>query len=193
MGICKVNNCCRECEVVRTGENFPNNTFNNNKGKIFLNNGKTLINNNQIILAKKYFELINKIRENPSDYINDSKTYNLFEIFIKLKPSKPLKFSDNNILNIISYLEEYQEKKSIFEKQNEISSMINQGNINKINLFQTITLTNNIEENFWYFLEENEDDIDIILSTNHEYIMIICLPIKDGKSIISFIFYNETH
>ena len=96
-------------------------------------------------------------------------------------------------MNIISYLEEYQEKKSIFEKQNEISSMINQGNINKINLFQTITLTNNIEENFWYFLEENEDDIDIILSTNHEYIMIICLPIKDGKSIISFIFYNEIH
>ena len=61
MGICKVNNCYRECEVVRTGENFPNNSFNNNKGKIFLNNGKSLINNNQIILAKKYFELIEKI------------------------------------------------------------------------------------------------------------------------------------
>ena len=159
MGICKVNNCCRECEVVRTGENFPNNT-NHNKDKILLKNGKSLINN-QIILAKKYFELINKIRENPSNFINDIKIYNLFEIFMKLKPSKPLKFSENNIFNIISYLEEYQEKKSIFEKQNEISSMINQGNINKINLYQTLTLTNNIEENFWYFLQENEDDIGI--------------------------------
>ena len=130
MGICKVNNCCRECEVVRTGENFPNNTYNNNNNNIFLKNGKFFINN-QIILAKKYFELINKIRKNPSDFINYSKTYNLFEIFMKLKPSKPLKFSENNISNIISYLIEYQEKKSIFEKQNEISSMINQGNINK--------------------------------------------------------------
>ena len=98
MGICKVNNCCRECEVVRTGENYPNNTYNNNN-KIFLKNGKSFINN-QIILAKKYFELINKIRENPSNYINDSKTYNLFEIFMKLKPSKPLKFSENNIFSV---------------------------------------------------------------------------------------------
>ena len=69
--------------------------------------------------------------------------------------------------------------------------MINNGNIKNLCLFQTTTLYNDIKENFWYFLEENEDDIDKILSVNYDYIMIICLPIKNDKSNIFFIFYDE--
>ena len=69
--------------------------------------------------------------------------------------------------------------------------MINNGNIKNLCLFQTTTLYNDIKENFWYFLEENEDDIDKILTVNYDYIMIICLPFENGKSNIFFIFYDE--
>ena len=100
MGICNATGCCRDYEIVRT---FENNGFHNNlnsiEEKIFLNNGK-LITNEQLILNKQYFNIINDIRENPSNYINESKSHNLLEIFIKLKPSKPLRLSDNNIFTI---------------------------------------------------------------------------------------------
>ena len=193
MGICNGNTCCRDMEVIRTGENFQSQNSiynNNNKKKLFLNNGKS-INDNQLILSKEYFQIINEIRENPSNYINESKSHNLLEIFMKLKPSKALKLSENNIFNIISYLEENQEKKSIMEKESEIGQMLNNGKIKQLFLFQTITIGNDAKENFWYFLEENEDDIDKILKINYDYIMVICLPIKNEKFIISFIFYDE--
>ena len=72
---------------------------------------------NDKILSKKYHEILNEIRENPSKYITESKTYNLSEIFLKLKPSNPIKFSEESISNIISYLiEEEETKVSIHQK-----------------------------------------------------------------------------
>jgi len=195
MGICNIKTCCKDYEVIRTGENYHfqvNDSTSNKQQIIFLENGQFL-NDDQIDLGKKYFKIINEIRENPSDYINDSKSHNLFEIFMKLKPSKPLRYSENNMLAIISYLIDSQEKTSIIEKEKQIKNMINNGNIKHICLFQTITVSDNIKENFWYFLEENEDDIDKILSINYDYVMIICLSIKDDKFLISFIFYDEAN
>ena len=199
MGICNANSCCKDYEVIRTNENinFQNitnnsiNINNNSKEKFLLFNEKS-VNKGQFHLNKKYFQLLNDVRKNPSNYINESKSHNLLEIFIKLKPSKPLKLSENNILNIISYLEDSEEKLlSYIEKENEIQSMINNGNINNLCLFQTKAINNDINDNFWNFLEENEDDIDKILTVNYEYVMIICLSTETDKLNIYFIFYNE--
>ena len=80
------------------------------------------------------------------------------------------------------------------EKENKIKSMINNGNFSNCCLFQTITIITidtDVKANFWYFLEENEDDIEKILTINYDYIMIISIPLNYDKSIIIFIFYDE--
>lgn len=196
MGICNNSRCCQDYEVIRTGDNyhfsFDNNnkmTCNSTKDKIFLNNCKS-ISSNQLILSNKYFQILNEIRQNPSNYINESKCHNLFEIFLKLKPSKSLKFSKNDILDIIYYLEKSQEK-TINEKENGVKSLINNGNINNLCLFQYIASEDDINNNIWLFFEENEDDIDKILTINYDFVMIVCLPIQNTKSNITFIFYDE--
>ena len=75
MGICNNNRCCQDYEVIRTGDNYhfsfdDNNKIpiNNIKDKIILSNG--LINSNQLILSKKYFQILNEIRQNPLLLLN---------------------------------------------------------------------------------------------------------------------------
>ena len=192
--ICKGNNFCQDYELVRNCENFnlqiSDNYINNSKENLFYN-GKS-INNDQLNLSKKYYEILNEIRENPTNFINESKEHQLFEIFIKLRPSKPLKFSENDILDIISYLEESQQKSySDEQKEKDVKLLINNGNISNICLFQLLTLFDDVKENIWQFLEDNEDDIDKILTVNYDYIMVICLPITTNQSIVTFIFYDE--
>ena len=109
---------------------------------------------------------------------------------MKLKPSNLLKLSENDILDIIYFLEKSQEE-SITEKEKGVKPLINNGNITNVCLFQYITLGESINDNIWYFLEENEDDIDKILTDNYDYIMIISLPLQSGRTIITFIFYDE--
>ena len=190
--LCNVKTCCKDYEVIKTGDNygFQMNNINEPKEIIFLENGNYL-DNNQLLISKQYFQILNEFRENPYDYINESKSHNLLEIFIKLKPSKPLKFSENNMVAIIMYLIDSQEKTSVIEKEKTIESMINNGHIKNISLFQTITISDDLKENFWFFLEENEDDIEKILTINYDYVMIICLSMKDNKNLITFIFYDE--
>ena len=192
--ICSLNSCCEEYEMIKTCENYffitdDDTIFKNIDEQIYLKNGKT-IDSYQLILSKQYFKVINEIRESPTDYLNESKSHNLFDIFLKLKPNEPLKYSDKNILDIIYYLMESQEQTSIIERENEIKILINDGHLTNINLFKSITIGNDVRENFWYFLQENEDDIDKIFSDNYEYIMIICLPIANDKSVLFFIFYS---
>ena len=193
MGICNINKCCRDYEAIITCENFHFDFEDNNiykiKEQLILKNGKS-IDNDQLLLGKKYFKIINKIRENPFDYIKESKSHNLFDIFIKLKPCEPLQYSENNIFDIISYLMESQEQISIIEKQHEIRSLINNGIVTNICLLETKSLGNDIKKNFWFFLEENEEYIEKIFSSKYEYIMIICLPIENEKTNITFIFYT---
>ena len=192
--ICKGNKFCQDYELVRNCENFNLQTsenFVNNSKENFFYNGKS-INDEQLNLSKKYYEILNKIRENPSNFIKESKEHQLFEIFIKLKPSKPLKFSENNMLDIISYLEESQKKSfSDEQKEKDVKLLINNGNISKICLFQLISLFNDVNENIWQFLEDNEDDIDKILTANYDYIMVVCIRIANNQSIVTFIFYDE--
>ena len=107
------------------------------KQNILTKNGKS-IDSDLLLLGKNYFKIINKIRESPIDYIKESKSHNLYDIFIKLNPCEPLQYSENNIYDIISYLMESQEQISIIEKQNEIKSLINDGLVTNICLLETI-------------------------------------------------------
>ena len=38
------------------------------------------------------------------------------------------------------------------------------------------------------YIEENDDNIDKILTTNYDIVMIVCLQIQNTKSNITFIF-----
>ena len=187
MGNCKGSRCCKDIsEILNSQENVSIKIISQNNIKKGAYNDK--------ILSLKYHEILNKIRENPSQYITDSKSYNLSEIFIKLKPSNPIKFSNENVNNIISYLEEVEESNiSIYQKERKIASMINQGNIKKICIFETNTISDNLNVNLWNFLSQNEDDIEQIISTNYEYIIILCLPLIKENYRLLFIFYNQTY
>ena len=185
MGNCNINRCCKDfAEFIKIEENEDLKIIQPNSIKKGAYNDK--------ILSKKYHEILNEIRENPSKYITESKTYNLSEIFLKLKPSNPIKFSEESISNIISYLiEEEETKVSIHQKERNIKKMINNGNIKKICIFETNTISENLNENLWYFLSQNEDDIEQILSTYYEYIIILCLPLMDEHYRLIFIFYDQ--
>ena len=194
MGVCKGNGCCKDEEYLRTCDNLKFNRMDNNdlvdgREKLILKSGIS-IDYNVLNLNRKYVNIMNKIRKNPKNYIEESKSHNLFEIFLKLKPSQQIQFSDDNILDVISFLKENSERISVIQKEKEIAKIINDGNIQKLRLFQTIALGIDVEENFWYFLEENEDDIGKILQDNYDYIMIICLPLEEDRIIVTFIFYD---
>ena len=187
MGSCGNSKCCKDIsEFINISEHDDFKIIKANQIKKEAYNDK--------ILSQKYHEMLNEIRENPSNFITESKSYNLAEIFIKLKPSNPIKFSNENVNNIISYLEEVEESNiSIHQKERKIANMINQGNIKKICIFETNTISDNLNVNLWNFLSQNEDDIEQIISTNYEYIIILCLPLIKENYRLLFIFYNQTY
>ena len=192
MGICAPNTFCNDYEGVITCENFhfiKDEDYSFTKEKLILKNGKS-IDNALLLLSKKYFKKINEIKQNPTDFILQSKSHNLFDTFIKLSSSNPFLFAENNKFDVISYLMECKEQTSVIEKEIKLKSIINNGNINNIYLMTYFIISNDVEENIWYFLEENEDDIDKIFSDNYIYIMIICLPINNDKIVVYFILYN---
>ena len=187
MGKCNISKCCKdksECLQIPEYENFLIVHPDQIKEEAY----------NDKILSKKYHELLNEIRINPSKYIAESRTYNLAEIFIKLKPNNPIQYSEENINNIISYLKEEQEetRTSIHQKERDIANMIHHGNIKKLCMFETNTISDDLEENLWHLLQQNEDDIEQILSVYYEFIIILCLPLNNELSRLIFIFYNQT-
>ena len=70
--------------------------------------------------------------------------------------------------------------------------MINFGNIKKLCMFETDTISDDLRENLWHSLQQNEDDIEQILSSYYEYIILLCLPLNNERSRLIFIFYNQT-
>ncbi len=143
-------------------------------------------------ISKEFFKILNNIRINPDKYIRDSKDHSLLEIFIKLKKGTELVYSENNNTNITKYLvDSHFEGKSIVEQENELKSLINDGNINDISLFQISLQSNDTRENVWNFLLENEDDLGKIFSDEYSHLMIICFPLENNKIIFSnLIFYK---
>ena len=143
-------------------------------------------------LSKEFFNILNDIRVNPNNYINDSKEHNLLEIFIKLKPSNEINFSENNITNIKKYLiNSHFKNKRISEQEQEIKSLVNDGKTNDICLFQTININSDMKENVWVFLEENEDDFAKIFSNDYNNLLIVSFPLEyNTKTLTSLIFYS---
>ena len=61
-----------------------------------------------------------------------------------------------------------------------------------MSLFQTVCLNDDINENVWLFLGENEDDIDKIFDAKYNCLMIISVPLEQNKKmLLSLIFYKE--
>ena len=126
--------------------------------------------------------------------INESKKHNLFEIFMKLKPTDPFNKTDFSNLNGIKcyLLTNSIQNKKISLKEKELSNLIPDNNIQNISLFQIESVIKDNKENVWQFLEENEDDIEKILDNFYEYLIVICQPMEDKtKTNISFILYNK--
>ena len=142
--------------------------------------------------SKEFFDIFNDIRINPEKYLTDSKEYSLLEIFIKLKPSNEIIYSENNITNIKKYLlKSHFQNIRISEQEKEIKGLVNEGKINDCCLFQTINNNNDIKENVWIFLEENEDDFEKIFSNDYNYLLIVCFPLDyNTKILTSLIFYS---
>ena len=142
--------------------------------------------------SKEFFNILNDIRVNPNNYINDSKEHNLLEIFIKLKPSNEINFSENNITSIKKYLiNSHLKNKRISEQEKEIKNLVNDGKANDICLFQTININSDMKENVWVFLEENEDDFEKIFSNDYNNLLIVSFPLEyNTKTLTSLIFYS---
>ena len=186
-------NCCFKNSFLITEEvnSFPNNPENKDK----LNNenlNNSFMNDPQYQnLANDFFVLLNEIRSNPYQYIKDSRENSLLEIFIKLKPCKKLSLLENNNNKLKNYLiNSYFQKKSIYDQEKEIKSLIDDGNVKELCLFQTIFMDDNMKDNVWLFLKENEDDFDKIFKDEYNYLIVICFPLECNSNILtSVIFY----
>ena len=143
-------------------------------------------------MSKEFFDKFNEIRANPEKFLEESKEHNLFEIFIKLKPCPDLKYCGNDINKLKKYImKSYLKNKSISDQEKEIKILINE-NIQEICLFQSISFNNNIKENIWHFLEENEDDIEKIFDIKYNSLMIISIPLEHNvKILLNLIFFKE--
>ena len=192
---CKcISDTCNKDTFLITDELNP--PVNNVENPEKLNNAN--INNNSFMyepqyqkIANDFFILLNDIRINPDKYIEESRGNSLLEIFMKLKPCKNLSFSEKYNGNIKKYLiNSYFKQKSIFEQEKDIKLLIDEGNIKDLCLFQTIFMNNNIKENVWFFLQENEDDFDKIFTDEYNYLIVICFPLGYDTTILtSVIFY----
>ena len=183
MGSCGESRCCKDIsEFLQVPRQIDYKVGSNYKLKKGLYNDQ--------ILSTKYHEILNKIRESPSNYITESKQYNLSQIFIKLKPSNPIPFSEENLNNIISFFGDDIDV-TIYEKESQISKILNNGYIKNICIYAIITKNDELDKNVWQLFEENEDDIEQILSVYYDYIIILCLPLINDKYKLVFIFYNE--
>ena len=143
--------------------------------------------------SKEFFDILNDIRINPEKFLRDSKEHSLMEIFIKLKPSNEINFSENNIDKLKKYLiNSHLLSKGIIDQEKEITSLINDGKIKDVSLFQTICTSQDMKENVWAFLQENEDDFEKIFSMNYNNLIIVCFPLDyNAKILTSLIFYKE--
>ena len=143
-------------------------------------------------MSKEFFNVLNDIRTNPENFLEESKEHNLFEIFIKLKPCSDIIYKDNDLDSLKKYImNSYFKNKNLIERDNEIKKLINE-KLSEICLFQTISTNNNIKQNVWDFLEENEDDIEKIFDTQYNKLIIISIPLEHNtKILLTLILYKE--
>ena len=143
--------------------------------------------------SKEFFDILNDIRINPEEYLGVSREHSLLENFIKLKRGNEITYTENNINKIKKYLiKSHFLGKRVIDQEKEIIPLVNDGNIKEIALFQTICTSQDMKENVWAFLQENEDDFEKIFSTKYDYLIIICFLLDyNSKILASLIFYKE--
>ena len=194
MGSCNcVNDTCNKNTFLFTQEINPLTNRPSDSPKLNNLNNAFMEDSQYQKQSKEFFDILNDIRINPEKYLIDSKEHSLLEIFIKLKPTNEINFSENNIDKLKKYLiNSYRLSKRIAEQEKEITPLINDGNIKDISLFQTIYTNQDMKENVWAFLQENEDDFEKIFSMNYNNLIIVCFPLDyNSKILTSLIFYKE--
>ena len=146
--------------------------------------------------GQEFFNILTDIRVNPEKYNKESKDYSLDLIFLKIKPSNEINYSEKNNKIIKKYIiDSHFKNRSIFDQEKDLKNLLNKGSSDKvkdITLFQTFCTSNDMKENVWLFLEENEDEIEKIFSVEYNYLMIICLPLEyNTKILANLIFYKK--
>ena len=146
--------------------------------------------------GQEFFNILTDIRVNPEKYNKESKDYSLDLIFLKIKPSNEINYSEKNNKIIKKYIiDSHFKNRSISDQEKDLKNLLNKGSSDKvkdISLFQTFCTSNDMKENVWLFLEENEDEIEKIFSVEYNYLMIICLPLEyNTKILANLIFYKK--
>ena len=184
---CASNMCRKEPNSLTTEYLF----YPNDKSDIKFIQNNSKINNSYDLLSKEFFYYLNEIRLNPDKYVTESKQYNLFEIFMNLKPCTEINYVENNTEMIKRYIiNSHFKKKGLFDQEKDIKILLGE-NIKDLCLFQTVCLNKNMKENIWLFFGENEDDIDKIFDKKYNNLIIICIPLEiNTKILLSLIFYK---
>ena len=146
--------------------------------------------------GQEFFNILTDIRVNPEKYNKESKDYSLDLIFLKIKSSNQINYSEKNNKIIKKYIiDSHFKNRSISDQEKDLKNLLNKGSSDKvkdITLFQTFCTSNDMKENVWLFLEENEDEIEKIFSVEYNYLMIICLPLEyNTKILANLIFYKK--
>ena len=146
--------------------------------------------------GQEFFNILTDIRVNPEKYNKESKDYSLDLIFLKIKSSNEINYSEKNNKIIKKYIiDSHFKNRSISDQEKDLKNLLNKGSSDKvkdITLFQTFCTSNDMKENVWLFLEENEDEIEKIFSVEYNYLMIICLPLEyNTKILANLIFYKK--
>ena len=191
-GTCNcISEACNKSEIVFTNEIHPL-TNRESMEKFKSINYSNLEDGQYENLSQEIFNILSDIRMNPENYIILSKDYSLLNIFIKIKPGTKLLSSENNIDYKKYIIDSYFQQKSVFEQEKGLKSLINEGNIQDICLFQFTLKNSDMNDSIWTFLEDNEDDIDKIFSDKFNYLMVICLPLDLNEKILcNLIFYKQ--
>ena len=192
-GTCNcISDACNKNEILFTNNEIHPLTNRESKEKFKSINYSSLEDAQYENLSQEIFNIISDIRMNPDNYIIVSKDYSLLNIFVKIKPGTKLLFSENNIDQKKFIIDSYFQSKGIYEQENGLKSLINEGNIQDICLFQFILKNKDVKDSVWTFLEENEDDIDKVFSNKFDYLMVICLPLEQSEKILcNLIFYKQ--
>ena len=192
-GTCNcISDACNKNEILFTNNEIHPLTNRESKEKFKSINFSSLEDVQYENLSQEIFNILSDIRMNPENYLSESKEYSLLYIFIKIKPSTKLFFSEINIDCKKYIIDSYFQNKSVFEQENGLKSLINEGNIQDIYLFQFILKNKDMKDSVWTFLLDNEDDIDKVFSDKYDYLMVICLPLDQNEKILcNLIFYKQ--
>jgi len=191
-GTCNcISDACNKNEVLFTSEIYPL-TNRESKEKFKNINYSNMEDTQYESLSREIFNIVSDIRMNPENYIDVSKDHSLFYLFVNLKPGTKLLSSENNIDCKKFIMESYFQNKSIFDQEKGLKSLINEGKVKDICLYQFILKNKDIKDSIWAFLLENEDDIDKIFSDKYDSLMVICLPFEENEKILcNLIFYKQ--